>query len=235
MNNNIDLFYDMAIKRIESLENPSEFEIENELRQLANGVPYFESINEQNILDTLSKIEHVIGIIAPEASRIAEDDNNFIKWLTPERREETIRLYSEDYNDYLLNNENIPKKVVSTIDDATERILAGCGDPQNENPWIRRGMVVGSVQSGKTSNYIGLITKAADYGYKVIIVIAGIHENLRKQTQERVNYGFIGYDRDSTNLEGERIGVGKKFRKDGSKSKLRDIFPWQLMVRKKYF
>ena len=123
MSNNIDLFYDMAIKRIESLENPSEFEIENELRQLANGVPYFESINEQNILDTLSKIEHVIGIIAPEASRIAEDDNNFIKWLTPERREETIRLYSEDYNDYLLNNENIPKKVVSTIDDATERIL----------------------------------------------------------------------------------------------------------------
>ena len=99
MSNNIDLFYDMAIKRIESLENPSEFEIENELRQLANGVPYFESINEQNILDTLSKIEHVIGIIAPEASRIAEDDNNFIKWLTPERREETIRLYSEDYND----------------------------------------------------------------------------------------------------------------------------------------
>ena len=134
MSNNIDLFYDMAIKRIDSLENPSEFEIENELRQLANGVPYFESINEQNILDTLSKIEHVIGIIAPEASRIAEDDNNFIKWLTPERREETIRLYSEDYNDYLLNNENIPKKVVSTIDDATERILAGCGDPQNENP-----------------------------------------------------------------------------------------------------
>ena len=49
MSNNIDLFYDMAIKRIESLENPSEFEIENELRQLANGVPYFESINEQNI------------------------------------------------------------------------------------------------------------------------------------------------------------------------------------------
>ena len=31
MSNNIDLFYDMAIKRIESLENPSEFEIENEL------------------------------------------------------------------------------------------------------------------------------------------------------------------------------------------------------------
>ena len=48
-------------------------------------------------------------------------------------------------------------------------------------------MVVGSVQSGKTSNYIGLINEAVDHGYKIIIVIAGIHENLRKQTQVRIN------------------------------------------------
>ena len=78
-------------------------------------------------------------------------------------------------------------------------------------------MVVGSVQSGKTSNYIGLITKAADYGYKVIIVIAGIHENLRKQTQERVNHGIIEYDRAANILEGIRIGVGKIFRKESNK------------------
>ena len=52
-------------------------------------------------------------------------------------------------------------------------------------------MVVGSVQSGKTANYIGLLTKAADYGYKVIIIIAGINETLRQQTQYRVNEGFV--------------------------------------------
>ena len=55
-------------------------------------------------------------------------------------------------------------------------------------------MVVGNVQSGKTSNYIGLITKAADAGYKVIIIIAGMLEELRKQTQIRVEESFIGKD-----------------------------------------
>ncbi len=227
MNNNAETLYQMALSRIQSLTNPSETKIEEEIRQIAE-LPYFESINEETILDTISKIEFHEGISMQDAACIAEKEEDFIRWLTPERREDTKRIYSEDYNDYLINESNYPRKVVSSIDDATERILAGCGDPLNLNSWTRRGMVVGSVQSGKTSNYIGLITKAADYGYKVIIVIAGIHENLRKQTQERVNHGFIGYDRDANILEGVRIGVGKIFRKDGNKSKPREIFPWQL-------
>ena len=53
-------------------------------------------------------------------------------------------------------------------------------------------MVVGQVQSGKTSNYIGLINKAADAGYKLIIVLAGMHDLLRSQTQIRIDEGFIG-------------------------------------------
>lgn len=55
-------------------------------------------------------------------------------------------------------------------------------------------MVVGHVQSGKTANYIGLICKAADAGYRLIVVIAGIHDNLRNQTQARIDQGFIGRD-----------------------------------------
>ena len=62
-------------------------------------------------------------------------------------------------------------------------------------PWDRRGMVVGHVQSGKTANYTGLICKAADAGYKLIVVIAGVHNNLRSQTQRRIDEGFVGRDR----------------------------------------
>lgn len=62
------------------------------------------------------------------------------------------------------------------------------------SPWSRRGMVVGHVQSGKTQNYTGLICKAADVGYRLIVVIAGIHNNLRNQTQARIDEGFIGRD-----------------------------------------
>jgi hypothetical protein len=77
--------------------------------------------------------------------------------------------------------------------------------------WRRRGLVVGHVQSGKTANYIGLINKAADAGYKLIILIAGIHSNLRSQTQERIDEGFVG--RDSDQILGGRananvLGVG---------------------------
>ena len=72
-------------------------------------------------------------------------------------------------------------------------------------------MVVGHVQSGKTANYAGLICKAADAGYKLIVVIAGVHNNLRSQTQRRIDEGFVG--RDSARLLSRQddmlVGVGR--------------------------
>ena len=72
-------------------------------------------------------------------------------------------------------------------------------------------MVVGHVQSGKTANYIGLMCKAADAGYKLIVIIAGVHNNLRSQTQRRVDEGFVG--RDSARLLSKQadmfVGVGR--------------------------
>ncbi len=55
-------------------------------------------------------------------------------------------------------------------------------------------MVVGQVQSGKTANYTGLICKAVDAGYKLIIVLAGMQNSLRSQTQLRLDEGFLGFD-----------------------------------------
>jgi hypothetical protein len=76
-------------------------------------------------------------------------------------------------------------------------------------------MVVGSVQSGKTGNYIGLINKALDAGYKLVVVLAGIHENLRAQTQLRIDEGVLGFDsQKGRRLIGNtsRIGVGLRSR-----------------------
>lgn len=70
-------------------------------------------------------------------------------------------------------------------------------------------MVVGHVQSGKTANYTGLICKAADAGYKIIIVLAGLHNNLRSQTQMRLDEGFLGYETSAVVGTGQRpVGVG---------------------------
>ena len=79
------------------------------------------------------------------------------------------------------------------------------GNPNEESGFSVRGLVVGDVQSGKTSNYLGLITKAADAGYKVIFILTGTIESLRKQTQIRVEEGFVGYDV----VSAVDVGVGR--------------------------
>ena len=110
----------------------------------------------------------------------------------------------------LLGKKHFSAQVVATLDDVTDRILGLTENPEKPGAWNRRGMVVGHVQSGKTANYTGLICKAADAGYRLIVVIAGIHNNLRNQTQLRIDEGFVG--RDSARLlsrkEDSFVGVG---------------------------
>lgn len=71
------------------------------------------------------------------------------------------------------------------IDKSTDAIVAACAQPFVAND-RRLGLVVGNVQSGKTANYSAVIAKALDQGYKFVIVLSGIHNNLRRQTQLRL-------------------------------------------------
>lgn len=138
----------------------------------------------------------------------------------------SISLLSDDIEPWLYNFENNwelwkryksflqqkdPSFPINDLDDFTNKILDKCVNPNQKGSWDRRGMVVGHVQSGKTSNYVGLINKATDAGYKVIIVIAGTISSLRRQTQERIDEGFIGRSSSAfINNRGENkiIGVG---------------------------
>lgn len=138
------------------------------------------------------------------------DDGEFDPWLD-DAKKRIDPFYWGRYKKLLVRT-GLPQDVVTKLDQVTDTILGRLGDPEKETPWDRRGMVVGHVQSGKTANYAGLITKAADAGYRLIIVIAGIHNNLRNQTQQRVDEGFIGRDtgRMATgNGRPKVIGVGE--------------------------
>ena len=85
-----------------------------------------------------------------------------------------------------------PPPVVQSIDDATDRILGSLEDPCGERDFDRRGLVVGYIQSGKTANYSALVAKAADTGYRLFIVLTGVHDQLRQQTQRRLNAELVG-------------------------------------------
>lgn len=133
----------------------------------------------------------------------------FTEWLDASKP--MIEPYYWDRYKRLLQQKRFPSRVISRLDDVTDRILGLLENPAKEGGWDRRGMVVGHVQSGKTANYTGLICKAADAGYRLIVVIAGIHNNLRNQTQARIDEGFVGRDSSSllANNTSRVIGVGK--------------------------
>src|SRR5581483_2539761 len=100
-------------------------------------------------------------------------------------------------------------RAVEALDNSTGTVLGLLEDPTREGQWDRRGLVVGHVQSGKTGHYTGLISKAADAGYKIIIVLAGLHNNLRSQTQIRLDEGFLGYETKPDPEDIRVIGVGE--------------------------
>lgn len=123
-------------------------------------------------------------------------------------------LLSVDLNTLRWRLMEISNAVVSELDDLTDTILDKLFDPNQRGIELqKKGLVVGQVQSGKTSNYTGLICKAADAGFNFVIVLAGMHNNLRSQTQLRLDEGFLGFDTQyerAYNLHSEtRMGVGK--------------------------
>lgn len=129
-----------------------------------------------------------------------------IVWLNAGRKGEW--RYWQRYREWL--ERRLSFKAVDALDRSTDSVLSLIEDPRREGAWDRRGLVVGHVQSGKTGHYTGLICKAADAGYKIIIVLAGLHNNLRSQTQMRLDEGFLGYET-KPRLDDIRpiIGVGE--------------------------
>ncbi|WP_342673076.1 Z1 domain-containing protein [Cytobacillus kochii] len=110
------------------------------------------------------------------------------------------------YEKYLLSEKKWDDDTVSSIDISTNEILDCIGNPKAKEDFDNRGLVLGYVQSGKTANFTGLINKAFDVGYKLIIVLAGMHNDLRTQTQLRLEKEVVGTIDSITN---EKQGVAK--------------------------
>lgn len=120
---------------------------------------------------------------------------------SPERHDWNVReqLLQESYywdrlRNYWENTDSLPYHVINSVDQVTDEILELCGNPQEQGNWLFRGLVMGSVQSGKTTNYSALIAKAFDVGYGHVVVLAGLTNSLREQTQERMDQTIVGQD-----------------------------------------
>lgn len=163
-------------------------------------------------VETLTaELRHIFSVDMERATILDDHDPSaHLEWLR-ERRGKIQWRFWRRYMEYLERDFGMPPPVINKLDELTDDILRRLEDPTRDGPWDRRGMVVGSVQSGKTANYTGLICKAIDSGYKLVIVLAGVHSNLRAQTQLRIDEGVLGFDTQKSrrlDTNSRWIGVG---------------------------
>ncbi|MEU7069612.1 Z1 domain-containing protein [Streptomyces narbonensis] len=92
----------------------------------------------------------------------------------------------------LLTEKGWPEDVVAGLDEATDRVVERLADPTAPEAYQSKGLVVGYVQSGKTANFAGVIAKAMDAGYRLVIVLGGTLNMLRAQTQRRLDMELVG-------------------------------------------
>jgi hypothetical protein len=99
--------------------------------------------------------------------------------------------YWPKYRD-LLAEKGWPAQAISAVDDASGKVVERLADPSDSTIYQSRGLVLGHVQSGKTANFAGVIAKAIDAGYRLVIVLSGTLNLLRAQTQRRLDMELIG-------------------------------------------
>ena len=148
--------------------------------------------------------------IRVEEFRMIESSERKRHWINDNKNSIVWNFWNR-YRTFLQYRKNFAPDTIGQLDRLTNKTLDGLYNPKVDIGFDKKGLVVGQVQSGKTSNYIGLICKAADAGYNLIIILAGMHNNLRTQTQLRIDEGFLGFDtkyQRAFNTGNSIIGVG---------------------------
>lgn len=187
------------------------------------GIPVKEAV--QQIIDqarnTVSDLKHLEKVLKEEVTqehspvaviKSAEARNRH--WWTDFKETNKSELdYWRRYEDYLTGKPGWSSTSVGDIDNSTDEVMNAIADPTKGLADERRGLVYGDVQSGKTAHYIGLINKAYSAGYKIIIVLSGMQNSLRSQTQSRIDEEVLGYETSKEVKELEdalknTIGVG---------------------------
>lgn len=207
----IDRFYEM-LKVWASGKSYSHTELLNLTSTLIQSFFKGEKIS-QNIIDNIVERYEENMSIKSYMPDVLVDFENDPEWFYKMKSDENQKHeFFQRYKSFLRHND-FAEDSIDKIECNSEKILSFCANPYNSTDIKARkkkGLVVGDVQSGKTANYLGLINMASDYGYSVIVVLAGMTESLRKQTQTRIDEGYIGAKSSTIGSEAiEYIGVGE--------------------------
>jgi hypothetical protein len=206
-----DLAETLTLNMLRGLSAPTSADIRSRATSVRTMLQHQEPDIALNLDDLIRDLEAKCSIWVPSSTTL-DDNAGHIEWLSDRRGSIEWHFWGR-YEAYLRDARRWAPASLARMNETTDEILRRLEDPQRLGSWDRRGMVAGQVQSGKTANYIGLICKAADAGYRLIVVLAGLHNSLRSQTQLRVDEGFLGFDtqkRMNFDQSNVRMGVGRQ-------------------------
>ncbi|MEJ1155147.1 Z1 domain-containing protein [Microbacterium marmarense] len=145
------------------------------------------------MLEISDELREVLDKEFPSASQMDAmivDPKNWTPWYDEERRA-AHDFYWRAYRG-VLEGKGWDVDALATLDRSTTEIVQRLADPSASKGYQTKGLVVGHVQSGKTANFTGIVAKAIDAGYRLIIVLTGTIELLRGQTQRRLDMELVG-------------------------------------------
>ncbi len=202
--------YQKAIEVCRTLIGIKSSVVDEDIDNAVNSVVMmFPNLSKESLKAKLMSIYNV----RVEPMQILEGRDRRKPWLMAFKAAETSKWsFWNRYKYYIEHQKGFEPATIQGVDDMTDKILDRFFNPRKTDVIVsKKGLVVGQVQSGKTANYTGLVCKAADTGFNLIIVLAGIHNNLRSQTQLRLDEGFLGFDTQferASTKETTKIGVG---------------------------
>lgn len=213
--NYIDLFRNRIEQEVKKVNGNKEFvdglfpKISPDIEQAGKliGLPIVDKVTFANYFETAKKQYLSVNSIDPGISH-SLTRKGFETWLTTEREADIAWNYTNRYLKHLLKSGRSPK-VIDETSSSSFTILKKIADPKSKEMVYTKGLVVGAVQSGKTGNFNAVINRAIDCGYGLIIVLSGIIEDLRNQTQKRIESDVIGEGKDIENNSTGKKGVGK--------------------------
>jgi hypothetical protein len=138
--------------------------------------------------ETRKLLDSLVPVSKVEAPVVITDE--FTPWYTPQSQQGRP-WYWPSYRAHL-EGKGWTAEAVAGLDVATDAVVERLADPTQPAAYQSKGLVVGYVQSGKTANFTGVIAKAVDAGYRLVIVLGGTLNMLRAQTQRRLDMELVG-------------------------------------------
>jgi hypothetical protein len=181
-----------VVEEVHSRENLAGIEVE-ELIQIIkkHAIPLQITLTESSLNEALLSVRSEIDVVGGSCAVSLDGDPERKKWYSRELLKKG-GFWDRFYKYVNSPEKKLEMKVIKQLDEDSDEIVSRLGNPNQVEAFKVRGMVFGDVQAGKTMNYSAVINKACDAGYQVVIVLSGVTESLRSQTQERLDYDFVG-------------------------------------------